>query len=124
MNESLKGAEEKRLVSLEVPACRCGPVRTAASALVLDEINDRTSASLWIDAPTGTGKTTAVVEALSAAVHFEGIKRISCHRGMRIEEALYLLNDFLLQAGINDMERVLGQRSRLEAKLSVFIVPL
>ena len=40
---------------------------------------------------------------------------------MRIEEALYLLNDFLIQAGINDMERVLGQRSRLEAKLSIFL---
>ena len=121
MNESLKGAEGKRLVSLEVAACRCGLVRTAALDLVLDEINDRTSPSLWIDAPTGTGKTTAVVEALSAAAHFEGIKRISCHRGMRLEEALYLLNDFLIQAGINDMEKVLGQRSRLEAKLSVFL---
>lgn len=121
MNESLKGAEEKRLVSLEVPACSCGPVRTAALDRVLDEINGRASASLWIDAPTGTGKTTALVEALRAATEFEGIKRIACHRGMRIEEALYLLNDFLLQAGINDMERVLGQRSRLEAKLSVFL---
>ena len=121
MNESLKGAEEKRLVSLEVPACSCGPVRTAATDRVLDEINDRSSASLWIDAPTGTGKTTAVVEALRRAADFEGIKRIACHRGMRIEEALYLLNDFLIQAGIHDMERVLGQRSRLEAKLSVFL---
>ncbi|MEC9351916.1 MAG: tetratricopeptide repeat protein [Planctomycetota bacterium] len=121
MNESLKGAEDKRLVSLEVPACSCGPVRTAATDRVLDEINDRSSASLWIDAPTGTGKTTAVVEALRRAADFEGIKRIACHRGMRIEEALYLLNDFLIQAGIHDMERVLGQRSRLEAKLSVFL---
>jgi hypothetical protein len=40
---------------------------------------------------------------------------------MRLEEALYLLNDFLIQAWINEMEKVLGQRSRLEAKLSVFL---
>lgn len=121
MNESLKGAEEKKLVSLETPACRCGPLRTRAMDRVVKEINGRASASLWIDAPTGTGKTTAVVEALSASTCFSGIKRIACHRGMRIEEALYLLSDFLLQAGIDDMERVLGQRSRLEAKLSVFL---
>ena len=121
MNESLKGAEEKRLVSLEVPACRSGLVRTRALDRVRAEITGRTSASLWIDAPTGRGKTTALVEALCAARRFEGIKRIACHRGMRIEEALYLLNDFLIQAGINDMERVLGQRSRLEAKLSIFL---
>jgi tetratricopeptide (TPR) repeat protein len=121
MNESLKGAEEKRLVSLEVPSCRCGLVRTTALDRVRTEITDRTSAALWIDAPTGTGKTTAVGEALCASRRFEGIKRIACHRGMRIEEALYLLNDFLIQAGINDMERVLGQRSRLEAKLSIFL---
>lgn len=90
-------------------------------ARIVKELDDRTSASLWIDAPVGTGKTTAVVEALSASTRFDGIKRIACHRGMRLEEALYLLNDFLLQAGIDDMERVLGQRSRLEAKLSVFL---
>ena len=82
-------------------------------------LESRTAAALWIDAPTGTGKTTTVIHALSASKRFRAIRRIICYRGMRIEEALYWLNDFLLQAGIEDMDKALGQRSRLEAKLSV-----
>ena len=119
MNEYLSGSGERTLVSLEASSCLRHRVRTLSMNKLGDLIDNQAAPALWIDAPAGTGKTTTVIEALSAAKRFRAIKRISCYRGMRIEEALYWLNDFLLQAGIEDLDKVLGQRSRLEAKLSV-----
>jgi tetratricopeptide (TPR) repeat protein len=119
MNEYLNGSGERTLVSLEAPFCLRSRLRTVSMERVARFLESRTAAALWIDAPTGTGKTTTVIHALSASKRFRAIRRIICYRGMRIEEALYWLNDFLLQAGIEDMDKALGQRSRLEAKLSV-----
>ena len=121
MNEYLEGSDEKKLVSLEAPSCIHGFLRTEAILEVAGFINDRNFSALWIDAPAGRGKTTAVIDALSSSKRFGAIKRIVCYRGMRIEEALYWLNDFLLQHGIEDIDKVLGQRSRLDAKLSVLL---
>lgn len=119
MSEYLNGSGERTLVSLEAPFCLRSRLRTVSMERVARFLESRTAAALWIDAPTGTGKTTTVIHALSASKRFRAIRRIICYRGMRIEEALYWLNDFLLQAGIEDMDKALGQRSRLEAKLSV-----
>ena len=121
MNEYLGGSDEKKLVSLEEPTCIHGLLRTGAILEVADFIDNRNFSAMWIDAPAGRGKTTAVIDALANSKRFNAIKRIVCYRGMRIEEALYWLNDFLLQAGIEDMDKVLGQRSRLDAKLSVLL---
>ena len=119
MNEYLNGSGERTLVSLEAPFCLRSRLRTVSMDRVARFIESRTAAALWIDAPPGTGKTTTVIDTLTASNRFSAMKRIICYRGLRIEEALYWLNDFLLQAGIEDLDKVLGQRSRLEAKLSV-----
>ncbi len=121
MNEYLNGSGERTLVSLEAPFCLRSRLRTMSMDRVARFIESQTAAALWIDAPPGTGKTTTVIDTLSASKRFRAMKRIICYRGMRIEEALYWLNDFLLQAGIEDLDKVLGQRSQLEAKLSVLV---
>jgi tetratricopeptide (TPR) repeat protein len=67
----------------------------------------------------GCGKTTAGTSALQALPGFRGIQRIDCSPAPRIEEVLYSISDFLLQIGIDDLKRVLNQRTPLEGKLSV-----
>lgn len=76
----------------------------------------------WIQGLEGSGKTTlirTVLEALDPPG--PGVIRVDCSGGLRVEQALATIAEYLCQVGQPDFERILAQRSSLRSKIQILL---
>src|SRR5262245_6988180 len=79
---------------------------------------------LWLRGPAGSGRTTAAGAAIRKILaerpqHLRGAFRLESVQGMRFEEVLFDLNQFLRQLGIYELDTVLNQRTSLSSKIAI-----
>jgi tetratricopeptide (TPR) repeat protein len=120
MDDSLRAETRHSLRALDWSPPAGGLQATAGTRAVEEALAAR-KPLLWIEGACGSGLTTATAAALRSSDVFDGVKRIACYPCMRVEELLYLASDFFRQLGVDDLERVLDQRSPLQAKLGVLL---
>ena len=106
---------------LHSSAPAAGLIWTNACQAVASRLATRTESVLWIEGPAGSGKSTAVGEALRRCESTSTALRVECFRGMRLEEVLYEIAAFLRQIGSPRLAAVLDQRTSMRAKWSVFL---
>jgi tetratricopeptide (TPR) repeat protein len=121
MERSPLGAARETLRALDISPLPGALVETSGLRVFSQRLSEPLRGTLWIEGPTGCGKTTAVATALRGVANVLGIQRVDCSWGPRLEEVLHTVGNFLLQLGIGALKRVLGQRSLLRNKLSVLI---
>ena len=85
---------------------------------------DRGPGVLWLRGPEGSGRTTAAGLAIRRALAAPnrtllGALRVPASGGLRVEEALHEIDQFLRQLGIHDIGTVIDQRTALASKLSI-----
>jgi len=119
MESSTSGAQTAPLRALDVPPPITEVLTTTGTRALIERLSSTPWTSLWVEGPMGCGKTTAGTAVLGTLTTFRGIQRIDCSPAPRLEEILYSIADFLLQVGINDLKRVLNQRTSLSSKLEV-----
>ena len=121
METSASGAQDGTLYALDVPPPVNQLVDTHARQALSYRLTSSSWSVLWVEGPTGAGKSTTVANTLLHTGGFRGMQRIDCSSAPRIEEVLYQVSDFLLQLGIDDLHNVLNQRSAFRAKLGVLL---
>lgn len=121
MSESTPPGLPRTLLALDTPLAPGGVEETATHHALAAFIQDGPNKMVWIRGPAGAGKTTTVASVLQTVSGFNAIRRVACHPSLRIEEVLYQLSDFLRHLGIDELSRVLDQRTSLMAKIGVFL---
>src|SRR5262245_4668090 len=84
---------------------------------------------LWLRGPAGSGRSTAAGAAVRRVLAerprlLRGALRVEGAPGMRFEEALFELNQFLRQLGIYELDTVLNQRTSLSSKIAILLETL
>src|SRR5262245_13029213 len=84
---------------------------------------------LWLRGPAGSGRSTAMAAAVRGVFSeqpqlLRGALRVECAPGMRFEETLFELNQFLRQLGIFELDTVLNQRTSLSSKVAILLETL
>lgn len=110
-----------RLIVLDAPTVPGGTQETPLLEELLSALSSPPAGGLWVEGPDGSGKTTAVVSAIRSSERIVAAKRILCVQGLRFEEVLFRLADFFRQLGLDDLHRVLHQRTNLVSKLQVLL---
>lgn len=93
---------------------------------ILDELDNVPSGVLWIRGNEGIGRSTLIQRLIEEQVNKDsdnphlGALRIECWPGLRIEEVLFMVGDFLNQLGISELSDVLGQRTPISGKFRIF----
>ncbi|MBN1441945.1 MAG: tetratricopeptide repeat protein [Planctomycetes bacterium] len=115
------GNARPELLLLDVPPATGGAVITRDFRRLAERLTTRSGGVLWVEGPDGAGKTTALAAVVPLVRGLRAVQRIECHPGLRIEEALYRISDFLRHIGIHDLSRTLDQRTSLASKLEVLL---
>ena len=80
---------------------------------------------LWVRGPGGVGRSTLVydsIERLSGRTDgFLGALRVECWPGLRIEQVLWSIGEFLKQLGIELLYRVLHEQTTLATKMRLLL---
>ncbi|MCZ6793684.1 MAG: tetratricopeptide repeat protein [Planctomycetota bacterium] len=121
MTASGPGSRRNSLLALDTSPPRGGFQETAAAGALRDVVSGWQSPALWVHGADGCGKTTTIAQILAEGGEFTAVKRVACHPGLRLEEALYHVGMFLRQAGIVDLSEVLDQRTNRDSKLAVLL---
>ncbi len=112
------------LLILNAPST--GPV-DVPSGVALESLTTRMGhpeyGALWVRGPAGSGRTTLIRRAIDEYVRSQarvlGFLRIQCYPGLRVEETLAIIADFLTQAEIPHFHSVLAQRTPLPSKIRI-----
>jgi tetratricopeptide (TPR) repeat protein len=114
-------AEPLPLLALGCAPPRAGAIAGPEIAAIEAWLRDPAApGTLWVHGPAGSGRTTAIAEALRRRPGPpRAAKRIACHDGLSLEEALDEANDLFLQLGNETLARVLDQRATFRAKVAI-----
>lgn len=111
-----------RLLSLgDVPPRRGVELRPELEAVKLWADSSSGRPGLWVHGPRGSGRTTAIAEALRRSTLPHAVRRVACFPGMSLEEVLEHAAQLFRQTGDEGLAGVLRQRAHVRSKVFVLL---